>query len=155
MYICIYVYIYIYSYVCVCVCVWVYIRVCISGFDRPSGGRAVRDAGGVRDRQHSRPRAWRRVRRPPQVRTLPSLPVACVYLGCDYILLPNNQRQHRTLRIQKDVLPYALCSLLCPVSAALPGIFWMDSITTSCQTTPHQSQMSADGELGQNEPASG
>ena len=26
------------------------------------------------------------------------------------ILLPNNQRQHRTLHIQKDVLPYALCS---------------------------------------------
>jgi len=25
------------------------------------------------------------------------------------ILLPNNQRQHRTLPIQKDVLPYALC----------------------------------------------
>ena len=24
-------------------------------------------------------------------------------------LLPNNQRQHRTLHIQKDVLPYALC----------------------------------------------
>jgi len=25
------------------------------------------------------------------------------------ILLPDNQRQHRTLHIQKDVLPYALC----------------------------------------------
>ena len=25
------------------------------------------------------------------------------------ILLPNNQRQHRTLHIQKGVLPYALC----------------------------------------------
>ena len=25
------------------------------------------------------------------------------------ILLPYNQRQHRTLHIQKDVLPYALC----------------------------------------------
>jgi hypothetical protein len=25
------------------------------------------------------------------------------------ISLPNNQRQHRTLHIQKDVLPYALC----------------------------------------------
>jgi len=24
-------------------------------------------------------------------------------------LLPNNQRQHRTLHIQKDVLPFALC----------------------------------------------
>jgi hypothetical protein len=23
--------------------------------------------------------------------------------------MPNNQRQHRILRIQKDVLPYALC----------------------------------------------
>ena len=25
------------------------------------------------------------------------------------ILLPNNQHQHRTLRVQKDVLPHALC----------------------------------------------
>jgi len=25
------------------------------------------------------------------------------------ISLPNSQRQHRTLHIQKDVLPYALC----------------------------------------------
>ena len=25
------------------------------------------------------------------------------------ILLPNKQRQHRTLHIQKDVLPYVLC----------------------------------------------
>ena len=25
------------------------------------------------------------------------------------MLLPNNQRQYRTLHIQKDVLPYALC----------------------------------------------
>jgi len=25
------------------------------------------------------------------------------------ILLPNNQRQHRTLHIQQDMLPYALC----------------------------------------------
>ena len=27
------------------------------------------------------------------------------------ILFPNNQRQHRTLHIQKDVLPYASLSL--------------------------------------------
>ena len=26
-----------------------------------------------------------------------------------FFLLPNHQRQHRTLHIQKDVLPYALC----------------------------------------------
>ena len=26
------------------------------------------------------------------------------------ILMPNNQRQHRTLHIQKDVLPYACIS---------------------------------------------
>jgi len=25
------------------------------------------------------------------------------------VLLPNNQRQHRTLHTQKDVRPYALC----------------------------------------------
>jgi len=40
------------------------------------------------------------------------------------IFLPNNQRQHRTSHIQKDVLPYALCQLLCPVSAALASSFW-------------------------------
>ena len=45
--------------------------------------------------------------------------------------MPNNLRQHRTLHIQKDVLPYALCYLLCPVSAALASIFRMDSIITS------------------------
>ena len=38
------------------------------------------------------------------------------------ILFPSNQRQHRTLYIQKNVLPYALCYLLCPVSAALSSI---------------------------------
>ena len=47
------------------------------------------------------------------------------------ILLPNKQRHHRTLHIQKDVLPKALCSLLCPVPAALASIFRMDSISTS------------------------
>ena len=31
----------------------------------------------------------------------------------------SNQRLHRTLHIEKDVLPYALCYLLCLVSAAL------------------------------------
>ena len=35
------------------------------------------------------------------------------------ILLPNNLRQHRTLHIQKDVLLYALCYLLCSVTAAI------------------------------------
>jgi hypothetical protein len=47
--------------------------------------------------------------------------------------LPNKQRQHRTLHIHTDVLPYmyALCQLLCPVSAALARIFRMDSISTS------------------------
>jgi hypothetical protein len=34
------------------------------------------------------------------------------------LLSPNNQRQHRTLHIPKDVLPYALCNLLCPVLAS-------------------------------------
>ena len=47
------------------------------------------------------------------------------------ILLPTNQRQHRTLHIQEDVLPYALCKLLCPVSAALASIIRMNSISTS------------------------
>ena len=39
--------------------------------------------------------------------------VASTYLSREYrdigILLPDNQRQHRTVHIQKDVLPYALC----------------------------------------------
>jgi len=31
-------------------------------------------------------------------------------MGRDFgVLLTNNQRQHRTLHIQKDVLPYAFC----------------------------------------------
>ena len=47
------------------------------------------------------------------------------------ISLPNNQRHHRTLHIQKDVLPYALSYSLCPVSAALASISRMDSISTS------------------------
>ena len=47
------------------------------------------------------------------------------------IVLPNSQRQHRTLHIQKDVLPYALCLLLCPVSAALASMFRMDLVSTS------------------------
>ena len=34
------------------------------------------------------------------------------------VFLPENPRQHRTLHIQKNVLPYALC----PVSAALASI---------------------------------
>ena len=34
----------------------------------------------------------------------PHLPIS--FIG---ILLPKNQRQHRTLHIQKDVLPYASC----------------------------------------------
>ena len=38
------------------------------------------------------------------------------------ILLPKNQRQHRTLHIQENVLPYALCCLLCPLSAALASM---------------------------------
>jgi hypothetical protein len=45
--------------------------------------------------------------------------------------LPKSQRQHRTLHTQKDVLPYALCQLLFPVSADLASIFRMDSISTS------------------------
>jgi len=37
----------------------------------------------------------------------------CIQCSCEGgrkigVLLPNNQRQHRTLHIQKDVLPYAL-----------------------------------------------
>jgi len=52
------------------------------------------------------------------------------------ILLPNNQRQHRTLHTQKDVLPYALCYLLCPVSAALVRIFRSPPPTTVIREIP-------------------
>ena len=45
--------------------------------------------------------------------------------------MQNNQRQYRTLHIQKDVIPYTLCSILCPVPAALASIFRVDSISTS------------------------
>ena len=45
-----------------------------------------------------------------------------------------HQRQHRTLRTQKGVLPYALYWSLCPVSAALASIIRMDSIATSYAT---------------------
>ena len=54
--------------------------------------------------------------------------------------LPNSQRQHRTLHIQKDVQPYAWCWLLCTVSDALASIFRMDSISTSYRLCLHLSQ---------------
>ena len=38
----------------------------------------------------------------------------------------HNQRQHHTLHIQMYVLPYALCFLLCPISAALASTVWME-----------------------------
>ena len=53
------------------------------------------------------------------------------------ILLTTNRRQHRTLHIQENVQPYALCELLCPVSAASVGIFRMDSISTSYHREPY------------------
>jgi len=39
------------------------------------------------------------------------------------ILLPNNQRQHRTLHIQKDVLPCALCKGVLPYALCRPTRF--------------------------------
>ena len=50
------------------------------------------------------------------------------------ISLPKNQRQHRTLNIQEDMLPYALCYFLCRVPAALARKFRMDSISTSFES---------------------
>ena len=35
--------------------------------------------------------------------------VRAVHAGGSGILLPNNQRQQRTLHIQEDVLPHAFC----------------------------------------------
>ena len=45
------------------------------------------------------------------VTVLNTLALSSIDIG---ILLPNNQRQHRTLQIQKEVLPYALGSLTVP-----------------------------------------
>ena len=59
-------------------------------------------------------------------------------------LLPNSQRQHRTLHVQKDVLPNALCKLLCPVSAALASIFQMDSSQMSFGNGTFGFQISGD-----------
>ena len=61
----------------------------------------------------------------------PSIATSSRELG---ILLPNNQRQHRTLHTQQDVLPCAMRIVLVtvPVSAILSSIFRMDSISASC-----------------------
>ena len=61
--------------------------------------------------------------------------VPCGWVGEIGVSLPNNQRQHSTLHIEKDVLPHALCQLPCPVSAALVSFFRMDSISTSYRVT--------------------
>ena len=50
------------------------------------------------------------------------------------ISFPNNQHQQRTLHVKEDVLPNALCLLLCPVSAALASICKIDLIYTSYTT---------------------
>ena len=65
------------------------------------------------------------------------------------MLLPNNQRQHRTLHIQEDGLPYAFCELLWPVSATLASIFRMDYISTSYdqEENPHTTGDSAKSRL--------
>jgi hypothetical protein len=54
------------------------------------------------------------------------------------ILLPNNRRQHRTLHIEKDVLPYAFCWLLCPAPAALA------SPTPDCPSRPATADVPAE-----------
>ena len=72
-------------------------------------------------------------RRPPCGAALPTRetpPILLVRRDIS-ILSPNNQRQPRTLHIQEDVLPDALCKQLCPVSAALASISRMDSISSS------------------------
>ena len=52
------------------------------------------------------------------------------------VLLPNKQRQDRTLHIQKDVLPYALCSLLCRSCEYFPDGFDLHS-KTEREARPH------------------
>ena len=45
-----------------------------------------------------------------RVRLVDEILLAFFLLSRDIgMLVPNNQRQHRTLHIQKDELPYALC----------------------------------------------
>ena len=69
------------------------------------------------------------------------------------MLLPNNQRQHRTLHVQKDVLPYALCEILCPVSAALASLSRMDSISTSYFVPGNHTRVSSGEPFKSNENA--
>ena len=47
------------------------------------------------------------------------------------ILLQYNQRQHHTLNIQEDVLPYALRSYCAPCQLHLASISRINSISTS------------------------
>ena len=44
------------------------------------------------------------------------------------IILPNNQRQHRTMHIQKDVPPYALSYLLCHVPPTQRESLFMEGL---------------------------
>ena len=48
--------------------------------------------------------------------------------------LLNSQHQHCTLHIQKDMIPYALCYLLCPVSApgTVPRVIPGKCVSTAC-----------------------
>ena len=125
--------------------------------------RLVRLRGLLATRRHSQPRTPFRLtqhlkggyhsgpqRCPDQSRVIACLHRAIQHQGSDLgrevgIILPNNQRQHRTLHIQKDELPYALCYLLCPVSAALAHIFRLDSISTSCQASIQGSEVQGSG----------
>jgi len=66
------------------------------------------------------------------------------------MLLPNNQRQHRTVRIHKDVLPTALRYLICPVSATRASISRMDSISTS-YPFQHSGVLSGGRDVGEQE----
>ena len=55
----------------------------------------------------------------------------CMFICMYMYFIADQQRQHRTLHVQKDVLPHVLRYSLCPVSAALAVISRMDSISTS------------------------
>ena len=60
----------------------------------------------IQDRHHQNRAPASRKRSLKPLKMFPPRSAAAREIG---LLLPNNQRQNRSLRIQNDVLPYALC----------------------------------------------
>ena len=93
-YIHIYIYIYVHEYIYIYIYIYIYTYIYIY-VDREGGDR-LRVLSQL-DRYHSTH---------DQLRGLPS----SIHHGEISMLLPNNQRQHRTLRAPKDVLPLRICA---------------------------------------------